>query len=376
MIQLRAGEPTCGPGRSAGGQVFVVDLHDSMLSGSTSRSPQKLLRRSSGLVKRRRALARLQPMMREALPLAADWSRRGRDGRYTRLFGSRSATISTTFLLVVLVVAAVSTFRVAVAVSVVAVLAFNYFFLPPVGTFTIADPQNWVALFAFLAVSLVASNLSAVARARDRRSPRPPRRAGAAVRPQPRRADHHRRPRRDQQRWRARSRAGSISPMWPSRCRSRRDVGAVRGRAARRSRSTSRSCRWRSPARRRASSSTPTSAPIRAIARPWPASTRSGWCRCASAPSRSACWPRPGAPVEPGTLDALAAVVAIAIERASLLDERKAAEIARRGEELKTALLASLAHDLRTPLTAIRVAASNLQSAAARRRAAARAERR
>ena len=30
----------------------------------------------------------------------------------------------------------------------------------------IADPQNWVALFAFLAVSLVASNLSAVARDR------------------------------------------------------------------------------------------------------------------------------------------------------------------------------------------------------------------
>ena len=45
-------------------------------------------------------------------------------------------------------------------------LAFNYFFLPPVGTFTIADPQNWIALVTFLAVSLVASNLSAVARAR------------------------------------------------------------------------------------------------------------------------------------------------------------------------------------------------------------------
>jgi two-component system, OmpR family, sensor histidine kinase KdpD len=42
----------------------------------------------------------------------------------------------------------------------------HFFFLPPVGTFTIADPQNWIALFAFLAVSLVASNLSAVARAR------------------------------------------------------------------------------------------------------------------------------------------------------------------------------------------------------------------
>ena len=54
----------------------------------------------------------------------------------------------------------------AVATSLAAVLAFNYFFLPPVGDFTIADKENWVALAAFLAVSLVASNLSAVARAR------------------------------------------------------------------------------------------------------------------------------------------------------------------------------------------------------------------
>src|SRR5688500_9721729 len=45
-------------------------------------------------------------------------------------------------------------------------LCFNFFFLPPVGTWTIADPQNWVALFVFLAVSLVASRLSHVARAR------------------------------------------------------------------------------------------------------------------------------------------------------------------------------------------------------------------
>ena len=45
-------------------------------------------------------------------------------------------------------------------------VGFNFFFLPPVGTLTIADPQNWVALFAFLAVSLVASNLSAAVRAR------------------------------------------------------------------------------------------------------------------------------------------------------------------------------------------------------------------
>jgi two-component system sensor histidine kinase KdpD len=45
--------------------------------------------------------------------------------------------------------------------SVVAMLVFNYEFLPPIGKFTIADPQNWVALGAFLVTSLVGSQLSA-----------------------------------------------------------------------------------------------------------------------------------------------------------------------------------------------------------------------
>src|SRR6476619_976473 len=81
---------------------------------------------------------------------------------------SNAATVSTTFLLIVLVVATTSRLRVAVATSVIAVLFFKFAFLPPVGTFTIVDPQNWIALFAFLAVSLVASNLSAVARDRAR----------------------------------------------------------------------------------------------------------------------------------------------------------------------------------------------------------------
>ena len=77
------------------------------------------------------------------------------------------ATVSTAFPTVVLVLAATSRLRgIAVATSVVAMLSFSFCSLPPVGTWTIADPQNWVALFAFLAVSLVASNLSAVARAR------------------------------------------------------------------------------------------------------------------------------------------------------------------------------------------------------------------
>ena len=81
-----------------------------------------------------------------------------------------------------------------------------------------------------------------------------------------------------------------------------------------------------------------------------------------------------GRPVEAGTLDTLAGVVAIAIERAHLLEERKAGELTRQSEQLKTALLASIGHDLRTPLTAIRVAASNLRRRADGR-GSARAER-
>ena len=69
-----------------------------------------------------------------------------------------------------------------------------------------------------------------------------------------------------------------------------------------------------------------------------------------------------GRPIEPGTFDALAGLAAIAIERAQFLDERNTAELARQSEALKSALLASLGHDLRTPLTAIRVAAGNLQA--------------
>jgi len=44
---------------------------------------------------------------------------------------------------------------------VISVLAYNFFFLPPLYTFTIADPENVVALFFFLIVAVIASNLAA-----------------------------------------------------------------------------------------------------------------------------------------------------------------------------------------------------------------------
>ena len=77
-------------------------------------------------------------------------------------------TVALSYLLIVLFVAASSARWVAIITSIVAMLTLNFFFLPPVGTFTIADPQNWIALVAFLAVSQVASRLSAFARARER----------------------------------------------------------------------------------------------------------------------------------------------------------------------------------------------------------------
>jgi two-component system, OmpR family, sensor histidine kinase KdpD len=73
-------------------------------------------------------------------------------------------TVALMFLVTVLLTSAYWGLRYAVVMAVGATAAFNFFFLPPVGTFTIADPQNWVALFAFLVTALVASDLAERAR--------------------------------------------------------------------------------------------------------------------------------------------------------------------------------------------------------------------
>lgn len=83
-----------------------------------------------------------------------------------RLIPLNATTIGFAYLLVVLVLASIWGFVEAALSSILATLLFNFFFLPPVGTFTIADPQNWVALFSFLATALIASRLSAKAQAR------------------------------------------------------------------------------------------------------------------------------------------------------------------------------------------------------------------
>src|SRR5579862_1977776 len=78
-----------------------------------------------------------------------------------KVFPVNQTAVALVLLLAILTVSTLWGFAVAAFMSVAAMLAFNYCFLPPVGTFTIADPQNWVALFAFLFASLIASRLSA-----------------------------------------------------------------------------------------------------------------------------------------------------------------------------------------------------------------------
>lgn len=273
---------------------------------------------------------------------------------------SNAATVSTTYLLIVLVVATLSRLWVAVATSMLAMFCFNFFFLPPVGTVTIADPQNWVALFAFLFVSLTASHLSDVARTRTEEA--------VARRDELARLFDLSRDvlvmtdSREAMAWLARSVARRFDLDHVAIALPRADEWDVfdanpdlvtleptqltHAFAAAHTRLEF-DARARTYVGHQAiviGDRTVKLVPLRVGTRPVGLMAVTG------------------RPVEPGTLDALAGVVAIGIERAQLLEERRTAEVTRKSEELKSALLASLGHDLRTPLTAIRIAAGNIKS--------------
>jgi two-component system sensor histidine kinase KdpD len=273
---------------------------------------------------------------------------------------SNAATVSTIYLLIVLGVAATSRLWAAIVTSLVGMVCFNFFFLPPVGTLTITDPQNWIALFSFLSVSVIASQLSAAARSRtqEARSRRdeltrlfdlsrdvlvmtdsetlPALARSIATRfalgyvaialPKP-------------GGWNV-FEAGDLQLSLDTAQLSQvfdRATGALEFDAVERT--------YGGHGIQVAGGETIRIVPLRVGAKP------TGLLAAA------------GRAIEPGSLDVLGGIVAIAIERARFLQDRKAAELTRQSEQLKTTLLASLGHDLRTPLTAIRVAATNLQSA-------------
>jgi two-component system sensor histidine kinase KdpD len=263
-------------------------------------------------------------------------------------------------LLVILLTATAVRMRIAIAVSVFATAAFNFFLLPPFHTFTLADPQNWVALFVFLVVAIIASQLSAAVRTRAHEAIG--RRGELArlfdlsrdvlvmtdsreaitilARSIARRFDLEfvaiALPARDD--WDV-FRAGADTITLDRRQLTNAFAAAQA------------SLDFDAYSRTYAGHRTMVvdSHAIRLV--PLRVGTRPIGLLAAS-----------GRPVEAGTLDTLAGVVAIAMERAQFLEERKSAELTRQSEALKTALLASLGHDLRTPLTAIRVAASNVKA--------------
>ncbi len=77
-----------------------------------------------------------------------------------------STTIGFAFLLLVVFFAILWGSKPALLASILGMLCFNFFFLPPFYTFTIADPQNWVALTAFFITALAVGQLSARAKRR------------------------------------------------------------------------------------------------------------------------------------------------------------------------------------------------------------------
>lgn len=81
-----------------------------------------------------------------------------------------ASTAGFAFLIVVLVSSLRGGLLAGTVASVLATLCYNFFFLPPVHTFTIQDPSNWIALAAFLVTSVTVSRLVIAARIQAERA--------------------------------------------------------------------------------------------------------------------------------------------------------------------------------------------------------------
>jgi two-component system sensor histidine kinase KdpD len=73
-------------------------------------------------------------------------------------------TVVLTYLLAILFASALWGLGVSIFMSVISTLVCDYFFFPPIGQFTVTDPQDYVSLVSFLITSVIGSDLSARAR--------------------------------------------------------------------------------------------------------------------------------------------------------------------------------------------------------------------
>lgn len=262
---------------------------------------------------------------------------------YHLVFRVNPTTAALTFLLGVLAVSAQWGLRPATFMAVLATLVFNYYFLPPIGTFTIADPQNWVALAAFLITAVVASQLSDRAR-RETES------ANA------RRAETERLYRFSQQLLLDENVAALLNaiPHYIVECFG---VGAAAISLA------NRADIYRSDTERNVLEAHALQL-VGMRGEPQIDSARSivimplrMGVRVVGSMGIS------GAMLSRETLDAVSSLIAIAIERAGAVETLSKAEAARESEQLRSALLDSVTHEFRTPLTAIKASATSLLSA-------------
>jgi two-component system, OmpR family, sensor histidine kinase KdpD len=251
-----------------------------------------------------------------------------------------STTIALVFLLGVLGVSAAWGLREAVFMSLISTVALDFFFLPPVGTLTIADPRNWIALFTFLVTAIAVSELSARAR-REARS--------AVGR------------RRELERLYAFSQLllSSDSPAELLNMIPRYIVDSFGIRSAAISLS-SRSDIYRSgPAIDGLESHDLQMVCVRGEPR------LDAVHELAFMPLRMGmrvvgCMGVSGSMLSRQTLEAIGSLVAISIERAGAVEKLSRAEAARESEQLRSVLLDSVTHEFRSPLTAIKASVTSL----------------
>ncbi len=261
---------------------------------------------------------------------------------YHVLFRVNPTTAALTFLLGVLAVSAQWGLRPAIFMAVLATLDFNYYFLPPIGTFTIADPQNWVALFAFLVTAVVASQLSERARRE-------------AEHANERRAETERLYKFSQQLLLDENVSALLNaiPRYVVECFG---VGAAAISLV------SRPDIYRSDTER----SVLRAHDLQLVAMRGEPQINSE-SRVVIVPLRMGLrvvgsLGISGVVLSRETLDAMSSLIAISIERAGAVETLSKAEAARESEQLRSALLDSVTHEFRTPLTAIKASATSLLS--------------
>jgi two-component system, OmpR family, sensor histidine kinase KdpD len=249
-------------------------------------------------------------------------------------------TIALAFLLGILGISASWGLRQAVFMSVVATVAFDYFSLPPIGAFTIADPQNWIALFAFLVTAVSVSELSARAR----------RGARTAVER-----------RQELERLYAFSQLllSSDNPAELLNLIPRYIVESFGIRSAAISLSSRADVYRSGPTIDGLESQDLQLICLRGEPR-FDAARELAFMPLRMGMRVVGCMGVSGSLLSRQTLEAIGSLVAIAVERAGAVEKLSRAEAARESEQLRSVLLDSVTHEFRTPLTAIKASVTSL----------------